>query len=263
MARRRSIRVSLLRAVPAAGDLAANWAVFERLARRAAKEGAELALGPECFLDGYAVVYAKWKRRRLQAAGREAAEVYVPRCQALAAELGMALLLGTVYATPTRCTNSAVFIGPDGRRIGRYDKTHLAGHDLRFDAGRSLPVFDTPWGKMGIMICADRRWPEVARTLRVKGAQVILNPTYGMSHLANEWWMRTRSYENECYICFAHPKVSLFTGPSGEIRAKETGTRPGVLTAELDLRNLPRKMFSMRRPELYRAITRPFPSGRS
>ena len=248
--------MACLRGKPAAGDLAANWRTFERFARLAKKRRADVCISPECFLDGYAVAHANWSRGQLLAGGRLAAREYLPRLKGLARELEMMLLLGTTYTSGKRCYNSAFLIGPDGRAIGRYDKTHLMSHDLRFDGGRRLPVFQTPFGKIGIMICADRRWPETARVLRVQGAQLILNPTYGMRHLANEWWMRTRSYENECYICFVHPTLSLVTDPSGGIHAKCSRRRPGLLVTDIDLSNLPTGMFDARRPELYGPIAR-------
>ena len=117
----------------------------------------------------------------------------------------MMLLFGTTYTTGRRCYNSAFLVGGDGRIIGRYDKTHLRTHDLKFDPACSFPCSTRRWAHLA-MICAYRRWPETARTLRCRGSQLILNPTYGMHHLKNEWWMRTRSYENESYICFAHPR---------------------------------------------------------
>jgi predicted amidohydrolase len=78
-----------------------------------------------------------------------------------------------------------------------------------------------------------------------------------MRHLKNQWWMRTRSYENECYICFAHPTLSLVTDPRGDILARRSSWRPGILLAELDLASVPSVMLDARRPELYRSITRP------
>ena len=164
------IRVALVHAPPVAGDLAANWATFERLARQAAAERADLCMSPECFLDGYAVQQANWDRDRLLEAGRVAASQYLPAAKDLARELGIMLLLGMTYTAGTKCRNSAFLIGSDGREIGRYDKTHLLDHDLRFDPGMGLPVFQTRFGTVGIMICADRRWPETARVLRVQGA---------------------------------------------------------------------------------------------
>jgi predicted amidohydrolase len=250
------IGVAFMRGQPAAGDMEANWRTFERLARRAAARDADLALSPECFLDGYAVVHARWSRRQLVAAGRRTTREFLPRLRRLAAELRLTLLLGATMTRGAGCYNSALLAGADGRLIGIYDKTHLLDHDLRYDPGRRLPVFETPFGPVGIMICADRRWPETARCLRVQGARLILNPTYGMHHRANAWWMRTRSYENECYICFAHPRLSLVTGPESEVCARRSGSKPGVLLTTLDPGRLPTRMFDARRPDLYRAIVR-------
>jgi len=249
------IRVAMIHARPVAGDLAANWETFERLARRAAKQEADLCISPECFLDGYAVAHAKWTRKQLLAGGRKAAAEYLPRLKALAGELKIMLLFGTTYTAGRECFNSAFLVERSGEVIGRYDKTHLLSHDTRFDAGKAIPVFQTRFGTVGIMICADRRWPEVARTLRVQGARLILNPTYGMRHLANEWWMRTRSYENECYICFVHPTLSLVTDPRGNILAKKSSQSPGLLVVDIDLTRLPTEMLKARRPELYGPLT--------
>ena len=101
------------------------------------------------------------------------------------------------------------------------------------------------------MICADRRWPETARTLRVRGAEIIMNPTYGMWHLENEWWMRTRSYENELYICFTHPQIALITDPEGNVAAKLQSSVPDVLIEDINLSHNPDVMFRHRRADIY------------
>lgn len=257
------VRVAMVRAQPAVTDMAKNWETFDRLARQAAKAKADICITPEAFLDGYAVAHAPWHRKQMLKAGLESAKVYLPKAKSLAKELKMMLVFGMTYTTPDgKCYNSAFLIGKDGRSIGRYDKTHLVNHDLRFDPGLKLPVFNTPFGKIGIMICADRRWPETARTLRVQGARIILNPTYGMNHLANEWWMRTRSYENQCFICFTHPEVSLVTDPRGNIHAKRRSKRPGVLVTDIDLSQTGMGMLNHRRPELYAPLLRPIPRER-
>ena len=92
--------------------------------------------------------------------------------------------------------NCAVLVGKDGGIIGKYHKTHLQSWDRHFAPGQDLPVFDLDQTCAGVVICADRRWPESIRTLRLKGAEICLMPTYGMWGLENEWWMRTRSFEN-------------------------------------------------------------------
>ena len=77
-----------------------------------------------------------------------------------------------------RLYNSAALVGPDGP-IGRYRKLHLWDEEqLFFEPGNlGLPVFDLPFGRVGMMICYDGWFPEVARTLKLKGADLILDPT--------------------------------------------------------------------------------------
>jgi len=150
--------------------------------------------------------------------------------------------------------NAAGLWNAEGERVGVYHKTHIQTHDVQFDAGESLPVWPSAWGPLGIMICADRRWPETARVLRLQGAKLILNPTYGFHNELNEAMMRTRAFENQCFIAFAHPEESLVTGPKGEIVAQKKGSR-GVLICDIDLsRATDDNHLKDRRPELYGVI---------
>ena len=119
-------------------------------------------------------------------------------------------------------------------------------------------MFDLPWGKTGVLICADRRWPETARVLRLKGARLTIIPAYGMWHMDNEWWMRTRAYENENFVAFTHPNVAFIADPKGQIIAKLQSNVPGMLVADLDL-SLVTDVHHLRdrRPELYEELARP------
>ena len=74
------------------------------------------------------------------------------------------------------------------------------------------------------------------RTLALKGAKVIFNPTYGMHGLKNECMMKTRSYESEVFICFVHPLESLITNPSGNVEAHLVSNRDGFLVHNIDLK---------------------------
>ena len=99
---------------------------------------------------------------------------------------------------------------------------HCQTHDLKYTAGGSLPVFGADFGPFGVLICADRRWPETVRTLALKGARVIFNPTYGMHDERNLHMMQTRSYESELFIAFTHPQQALLTAPTGQVICNET-----------------------------------------
>lgn len=249
------IRVGLIKAVPVKWDVDRNWATVEQLVRQTADRGVDLFCTPECFLDGYVTPEENWTLERfLSIAQAEADSPYIERARQLVRELRVWLALGLTERIEDRCYNAAFLFDRSGEIIGKYYKTHLQNHDLRYAPGMDLPAFDTEFGTLGIMICADRRWPETARMLRLKGARLILNPAYGMWHYDNEGWMRTRSYENELYICFTHPNVSLITGPKGEIVAKLQSSVEDVLVEDLDLRRVTSNMIKDRRPELYGAL---------
>jgi predicted amidohydrolase len=107
------------------------------------------------------------------------------------------------------------------------------------------------------MICADRRWPEVARCLRLQGARLILNPTYGWRGNFNTAMMRTRAFENQCFIVFTHPLESLVTGPNGQVLTSEAGKNPGIFITGVDLaKALDDNHLRDRRPEIYGIITK-------
>ncbi|MCM8757318.1 MAG: carbon-nitrogen hydrolase family protein, partial [Candidatus Omnitrophica bacterium] len=122
-----------------------------------------------------------------------------------------------------------------GQLIGWYDKSHCQTHDKKFTPGESLPIFSGDFGPFGVMICADRRWPETVRSLALKGARIIFNPSYGMHDQRNLEMLKTRSYESEVAIVFTHPGQALITGPSGEVISfNQSGCQPLVVT-DLDL----------------------------
>lgn len=251
-----TICVGLIKAVPVKWDVVHNWTTVERLIRRTADRGVDLFCTPECFLDGYVTPEDNWTPERfLSITQAEGDRLYIERARQLVRELNVWMVLGLTERVKDRCHNAAFLFDRSGEIVGKYYKTHLQNHDLRYTPGMDLPVFDTEFGTLGIMICADRRWPETARTLRLKGARLILNPTYGMWHYDNEWWMRTRSYENELYICFTHPNLSLITGPKGEIVAKLQSSVEDVLVEDLDLSQVTSNMIKDRRPELYGALS--------
>jgi len=254
-----AVRLALMKAVPEKWDLSGNFELFRGLLEDARAAGADLFITPECWLDGYAAGDPTSTKERLQgiAQGLDRSE-FLTAVADLAAARHTAVCFGFTSLEDGRIYNAAGLWDGRGGRLGVYHKTHLQDHDLQFSPGDDLPVWITPWGPVGIMICADRRWPEVARALRLKGARLILNPSYGMHHEENEWWMRTRGYENQCFIAFAHPQVAFIVGPDGKLEGKLDDEAPGVLVCDLDLtRARDDNHLRDRRPELYGIITEP------
>ncbi len=246
------LRVGLIKRVPALYDVDANLAAFLADAKRAAERGVKLLVTCECFLDGYCVADKACTRERLLACAQDAAtSERIAAVRSAARAHGMHIVFGFTQRTSMGVKNAALLIDDRGCDVGVYHKTHLMTHDVAFEPGDGLPVFETVYGKWGIIICADRRFPETARTLKVRGAELIIMPTYGMWHYDNEWWMRTRSYENETTLLFAHPEVSLVCDPRGGLAAKLTSNVPDILVHDVDLSEHVNSMFPHRRPEIY------------
>ena len=250
------LTVALMQTVPEKWALDANFRVFLELLDEA--EGADIFITPECWLDGYAAPDKESTPEKLRAVAQDPGDSpYLRRVAEEARKRSMYICFGFSSLQDGKVYNAAGLWDREGQLVGIYHKTHIQTHDLQYSPGMDLPVWPSPWGPLGIMICADRRWPETARTLRLKGAKLILNPTYGMHHLKNEWWMRTRSYENQCFIAFTHPSVGFVVNPHGDV-AERRREKPGVLLCEIDLAEAKDdNHIRDRRPELYEIIAAP------
>lgn len=251
--------IAQIRAVPVKGDLETNVATLSRLLD-SINPTVDVVVTPECFADGY-VVTEDWVGSddlRAFALDPDTSSV-IATFRRWAAAHGTWLVLGCT--TPAKAAaavqtgpdtggagtgrppagarpsthNSAVLIDRSGSVAGVYHKTHIQTHDVKFLPGESLPVFDGDFGRFGILICADRRWPEAVRTVAACGARLILLPSYGMHNEKNLIMMRTRSYESEVVIAFTHPEQALVTDARGEILTNSEGATPTVVTTAIDL----------------------------
>jgi len=229
-----SVTVGMIKVVPEKWEPERNMAALQRLIPQLAAAGAQVVITPESFVDGYVIHEEDWTEERF-------AEVCEPgpdgpratRLREMAAECGVWLVAGLSERRADGFYNTAHLIAPNGSLVGQYDK--IQAHE-RYQPGASLPVFDTDFGTVGIAICADRRWPEIMRSLRLKGARLIAMPTYGMSGPRNAMWMQTRAYENTCWVCFTHPMESLVCDPTGDIAAHLVGESEFLLhTCDLSL----------------------------
>ncbi|MCI0706218.1 MAG: acyltransferase [Ignavibacteriae bacterium] len=168
--------------------------------------------------------------------------------------------------------NSAGIIGHDGT-VGLYRKIHLFDREKLFFAPGDKPfqVFDTPHGKVGIMVCFDWYFPESARTLALKGAQLIAHPSnLVLPNCPNS--MPTRCLENRVFAATANrigtenrgvaPLTyigqSQITSPRGEILHRAPADKPEIAVKDVDLtvtdnKNVtPRNhLLDDRRPEFY------------
>ncbi len=191
--------------------------------------------------------------------------------------LGVYCIAGTLTAEGDRLFNSAVMIGPGGS-IGSYDKAHLplCGADKFTAQGDTgFQVFDTPLGRIGMLICYDLRFPEAARALALRGADIIALPTNWPTgaETAPEFMVRARAFENRVFV-IACNRVGVERGaryigrsciaaPSGQHLADASTEAEEILYAEVDVAAARQKrlviapgefemdFFGDRRPELY------------
>ncbi|MBI3851599.1 MAG: carbon-nitrogen hydrolase family protein [Verrucomicrobia bacterium] len=198
-------------------DKEANYRRAEPMIREAAANGAKIVCTTECFLDGYAIKDKSIPLEEYRALGEPIPSgKYFQKLTSLAKELKIHLVAGMLEADGDARYNTSVLIGPDGKLIGKYHKQKLQHELVRNTPGDSSPVFETPYGRVGIMICADRTEPTIVRRFCAAGADFLICPSGGMyGPRSNDPIVRSRSRENKIPIVFVHPAEFLVTGPDG------------------------------------------------
>jgi N-carbamoylputrescine amidase len=247
--------IGALRVMPVRWDKEANFQKLDKYARLAVAQGAQLVITPEGFMDGYISNDPDLDRKKYLDIGEAIDGPLMRRVGQLSRELKIYLLVGFSERRGEQMYNTAALFGPDGALVSRYAKTHV-GSEHHNAQGTEFPVTDTPLGRWGTLICLDRQLPETARILAIKGAQLILNPSYGSHGEMNEVMMRTRAYENSVYLAFVHPQRTLIIDPKGTIIAQDDSKAGDqIVTARLTLDDrVGRGVIQARRPEIYGEI---------
>lgn len=257
------VKIAILKLIPAPFAKAENFAKLEKHAREAAAAGAKILVSSECYLDGYLGHRAMNKGITLERL-LEAAETidgpYVRRAGALARELKVTLVFGFSEKRGENVYNTAALFDPAGKLLGTYSKSHTGGE--LYAPGAEFPVFDTPHGRVGLLICYDRQLPETSRILAVRGAEMIIIPAHSpsVSRMNEDLMMQIRAYENNVFIALANPFNALATGPDGEmITHNADRNAEGILYAEFDPAKRARKRtpINSRRPEIYQDLVKP------
>ena len=151
----------------------------------------------------------------------------------LAEKHGLYVVAGILERDGETVYNTSVLIDRDGNLAGKYRKVCLPREEIEggVTPGSELPVFDTDFGKIGMMICWDVSFPEVARTLAFKGAEVLLMPIWG----GQLTLAKARALENQVYLVSStySMKTAVFD-QEGEIIEEATEENP-VIVVEVDL----------------------------
>jgi predicted amidohydrolase len=213
--------------------------------------GADIVVLPECAYPGYVLLDADPYARRAIPPPGEA----LRRIGEAARRAHINAAVGIANLGPDGCVrNEAVLLDRSGAITGRYAKAHLWNFDRRwFASGREYPVFDTDIGRVGMMICADGRVPEIARTLTHRGAWLILDPTawvgVGPSYDAMpnpqvDFALRVRAAENGVWIAAAdkcgsetgavhYVGRSMVVAPNGDVVASAPADATALIVAEI------------------------------
>jgi predicted amidohydrolase len=253
-----SLTVAGLRIMPERWNKVSNLSKFERYAREAAARGADLALAPEGFLEGY-VGNAKANpgvtREKYFAVGETIDGPSLDSVRKLARELHIYLGIGFAERQGDRMFNSFAVFAPTGELALHYSKAHNDDDEPFNNTGRAFPVVATPFGRWGALICYDRQLPETARILAIKGAQLILVPAWGAYGDMNDAIMRTRAFENSVWVAFVHPQRCLIIDPHGVIVAQDKGAEDQVVTARIRVdQGIGAGAIRSRKPDLYREL---------
>ncbi len=236
-----TIRVAQVKVYPQKGRLEANHQKLTDVLENIEKnEPVDVVVTPEGFLDGYvSTEKSVTKEDMIEYAIDPVASDYARAMSDWASRNKAWVVYGCTRKAQDGVFNTALIYNRNGRLVGTYDKLHLQEHDHKYMPGKHLDVYESDFGPFGVMICADRRWPETARTLTLAGARVIFNPTYGMHGELNLCMMRTRSYENGIYIAFTHPGQSLITDPRGAVACNNEDEDETYTVTEIDLSKAP------------------------
>ena len=151
----------------------------------------------------------------------------------LAARHKMWIVAGIYERDGARIYNTAVLLARDGTLAGKYRKVCLPDEEIEagITPGKDYPVFDTDFGRVGMMICWDVHFPEVARELAARGAEVILLPIWG----GKEVLAQARAMENQVYVVASGFNFRTGIFDRAGTRIADAAKDPEVLLAEVDL----------------------------
>ncbi len=258
-----AFKVALAQLEIVLGQPEQNHKGARKLAMQAKEGGAQLLVLPELWSTGYDLERASLHSTQMDTGA-------FARMAAMAREFGMYVCGSALEARDGTYFNTQAIYTPVGQRLASYSKIHLFGLMNEPDylsPGNALATADLPWGKAGLAICYDLRFPEMFRAYALGGAQVfILSAEW--PHPRLEHWrtlIRARAIENQSFVaacnCVGRSNDNIFFGhsmsvdPCGEVLA-EGDENESVLMVEIDLARVDETrsrlpVFADRRAGLY------------
>ena len=293
------VNVAVVQAAPVAFDREATLARVQTLAAEAANLGAKLIVFPEAFVSGYprGLDFGVRVGSRTPE-GRERFRLYwdsavdipgpaVSAIEAAARETGTHLVIGVIERDGGTLYCTVLFFDPYGTLLGKHRKLMPTASERLIwgqGDGSTMPVFDTPIGKLGAVICWENYMPMLRMHMYAQGIQIYCAPTAD----DRETWLSTMRHialEGRCFVLGCnqyalradypaeYPAIqgndpttimsrggSCIINPLGRILAGPAFDGPTILSAELDLNEIPRAKFDFdvvghyARPDVFRLV---------
>ena len=236
-------------------DIATNLPAVLELIRSAKDNGADLIITPVQTL-----LMANSKKQLFNQISYEEEDKSITALCDLALELNIFLIIGSlsIKIDDYRAVNRSYIINNNGKIIGYYDKIHMFDVQLEsgeiyresstFESGKKISIIDIPWGKIGLTICYDLRFPGLYKSIATRGARFITVPSAFTKYTGSAHWhvlLRSRAIETGCFI-FAPAQVgkhqngretyghSLIVSPWGEILAEAIDDNPCFIIADIN-----------------------------
>lgn len=276
-------RVAVVQDAPVVFDRDATLDRLRRLTGMAAVGGAQLVVFPEAFVSGYpqdmtfgAVVGRRTPDGHEQYRRYHSSAVSIPgpaldRLGSIAAEHAVHLVVGVIERAGGTLYCTVVFLGPDGRLLGRHRKLMPTGMERLVwgqGDGSTLPVISTPIGKLGAVVCWENYMPLLRAAMYAKGVEIYCAPTADdldmwvttVRHIAKEGrvfvlsacqFLRRRDCPEDYESEQEDPGAVLMRGgscivaPSGALLAGPAYDGPCILRAELDLADIARGRYDL------------------
>lgn len=249
------------------------WRDLLLLVDSAASESVDLIVLPECAYPAYYLGYDMEKASEAM----EYIDGVIEDISKKAQKYKVNISVGLAVKDGSRLQNGGLFFNRDGELLGTCGKSNLWHFDHKwFNYGTSFGVIESDIGKVGLIVCADGRAPEIPRILALQGAELIVdmanltstgNDASKLSNPQFEYMLPTRALENGVWIVMAD-KVGLeadsvlyagrscIISPEGRIVAAASSDRSEVIYAEMDLAKTTKKLPE-RRPEEYSILIKP------
>jgi predicted amidohydrolase len=232
----REITVATVQMKPELGEIEDNLVkISDYVSKIANQQKVDLILFPELVTSGYELG-VKFTQVAQLVPG-PTVNLLSQRAQQLGVYIGFGMV--AKERVESIVYDAAVLIGPDGELIGEYRKTHLKGEErMAFREGYRLPVFETEFGVVGLMLGWDLAFPEVARSLVLDGAELLCVLGCWEKEDTDEWQtlLKARAYENAVFVAganrvgedvtLAFGGHSMVVGPRGRIHASLDGEEP-------------------------------------